>query len=391
MTKIMHLLAACALLWGFSSCSKVEYTEIEKPAYLRVFNDLNLKIGLENKDEDRPYLCMLIDPEINKDGVPVSAALKGDYLDQRDPYAPPYPSHIGSSTRKNNPEYPGKENVLVGPVLNGFDLSGWAQVPSGKHRVVFYYRPMNDIPFFDLEPAVRSKKVVDTVIDLGVQEVYTMHVLQSNFVTQEKGIVLRTENFHKLPLSDSLVYINFYNYSADGFWQADINLKKNQYTSGVMQYGVRDEMNIWLSLCKPGGVKTIPGYRFAYLGQLRRNTGNQVSPYYSFPLFADSASNHIVTDIWQRITLLAPGIDPEQNPYPDYYAVTDGGYGLVACYGNGSPQDFQRGALYLPGMIVNIHSGNYNPRSFATVNTIEIVNGNAYLTTIQRKYAPPVY
>jgi hypothetical protein len=50
-----------------------------------------------------------------------------------------------------------------------------------------------------------------------------------------------------------------------------------------------------------------------------------------------------------------------------------------------------QGAIVVPNMIVNIHSGTYNPRSFATVNTVEIVNGNVYLTTIQRKYAPPVY
>ncbi|GEP91657.1 hypothetical protein SAMN05660909_03746 [Chitinophaga terrae (ex Kim and Jung 2007)] len=391
MTKIMHLLAACTLVWSFSSCSKVDYTEIERPAYLRVFNDLNLKIGLENKDEERPFLCMLIDPVIDKDGVPVSAAIKGDFLDQREPYAPPYPSHLGSSTSKNNPEYPGKENVLVGPVLNGFDLSSWAQVPSGKHRIVFYYRPVNEVSFFDLEPKVRSNKVVDTVIDLGVEEVYTMHVLQRNFITKEKGIILRKENFHQLPLSDSMVYVNFYNYSADGFWQADKSLKKNQFNSGVMQYGIRDEMNIWLSICKPGGWNTIPGYRFAYLGQVKRNTGNHVAPYFSFPLFADSASNHIVTDIWQRISLLAPGIDPEIIPHGDYATITDGAYGLIACYGNGTRQNFERGALFLPSMIVNIHSGVYNPRSFATVNTIEVVNGNAYLTTIQRKYEPPVY
>jgi hypothetical protein len=250
---------------------------------------------------------------------------------------------------------------------------------------------VNEVSFFDLEPKVRSNKVVDTVIDLGVEEVYTMHVLQRNFITKEKGIILRKENFHQLPLSDSMVYVNFYNYSADGFWQADKSLKKNQFNSGVMQYGIRDEMNIWLSICKPGGWNTIPGYRFAYLGQVKRNTGNQVAPYFSFPLFADSASNHIVTDIWQRISLLAPGIDPEIIPHGDYATIADGAYGLIACYGNGTRQNFERGALFLPSMIVNIHSGVYNPRSFATVNTIEVVNGNAYLTTIQRKYEPPVY
>jgi hypothetical protein len=47
--------------------------------------------------------------------------------------------------------------------------------------------------------------------------------------------------------------------------------------------------------------------------------------------------------------------------------------------------------LNMPGLVINIHSGTYNPRSFATVNTIEIINGRAYLTTVQRKYDPPIY
>ena len=114
-----------------------------------------------------------------------------DFLDQRAPYAPPYPSHIGNNNSVNNPEYPGKENVLVGPVLNGFDLSSWAQVPSGTHRVMFLYRPTNSIPFFQLEPALRKKVLIDTTLDLTEGEVYTMHVLQQNFITKENGVLLR--------------------------------------------------------------------------------------------------------------------------------------------------------------------------------------------------------
>ncbi|WP_341838731.1 hypothetical protein [Chitinophaga caseinilytica] len=380
------------LLAGLAACSKVEYTEIENPAYLRVFNNLNLRIGLENKDEEKPFLTMLIDPVLDADGTPVSAAIKGDFLDQRAPYAPPYPSHVGSSNSVNNPEYPGKENVLVGPVLNGFDLSSWAQVPSGRHRVMFCYRPTNAVPFFSLEPQLRRKIVIDTVLELGAREVYTMHVLQRNFATRKVGVIVRTENFHKIALSDSLVYVNFYNYSSEGFWQADKSLKKNQFESGMLKYGIRDQMNIFLTLCKPGGFNAIPGYKFIQLGSVTRDAASgKVTPYFSFPLYADPTSNHISTDIWQRISVLSPSIDPERNPYGDVAADTDCQYGVIACIGNGSRTSFEQGALHLPGMIVNIHSGVHNPRSFSTVNTIEIVNGNAYLTTIQRKYPPPVY
>ncbi|WP_295125441.1 hypothetical protein [uncultured Chitinophaga sp.] len=389
--KLNNLMMLCAVLFGLSGCSKVDYTEIDKPAYLRVFNNLNLKIGLENKDEERPFLTMLIDPVLDKDGLPTGAAIKGDFLDQRAPYAPPYPSHIGSNNSVNNPEYPGKENVLVGPVLNGFDLSSWAQIPSGTHRIMFLYRPTNSIPFFNLEPGLRKKVLVDTVLTFGERDVYTMHVLQRDFTTKETGLLLRKEVFHTLPLSDSLVYMNFYNYSSDGFWQADNSLKKYQHSSGLLQNGIRDDMNIWLSLCKGTSTTPLPGQQFGYLGQVVRDarSGN-VTPYYSFPLFADPASDHISTDIWGRFTLLAPGIDPERNPYGDVSADTEGAYAFISCRGNGSAMN-EQGALTLPGLIVNIHSGKYNHRSFATVNTIEIVNGNAYLTTVQRKYPPPVY
>jgi hypothetical protein len=370
----------------------VNYQEVDHPAYLRVFNDLNLKIDLQNKDEEKPYLTMLIDPQMDESKLPVSAAIKGDFLDQRAPYAPPYPSHAGTSNDVSNPEYPGKEPVLAGPVLNGFDLSSWAQIPSGTHRVVFYYRPTNTIPFFDLEPALRKKVLLDTTVTFEEGEVYTMHLLQTDFTTKSKGLLLRREVFHKLSLSDSLVYVNFYNYSAAGFWNADDALKAEQPESGLLRRGIRDEMNIWYSLCKPGSLTAIPGYKLGYMGAMKRDiTSGSVTPYYNFPLFADGSSDHISTNIWQRLSLAAPGIDPEMIPHGDNTEKTDGAYAIVSCIGNGTRTSFDGGAAFLPGMIINIHSGAYNPRSFATVNTIEIINGNAYLTTIQRKYDPPVY
>ena len=119
-------LLAFGLLLFASGCVKVEYSKINDPAYLRVFNNLNYIQTLGSKDNKVPFFCMFINPVVDADGMPVSAEIVGDFLDQRDAYAPPYPSHVGSSISVNNPEYPGKENVLVGPILNGFDLSSWA-------------------------------------------------------------------------------------------------------------------------------------------------------------------------------------------------------------------------------------------------------------------------
>jgi hypothetical protein len=231
--RLQNILFCAAVLLLFASgCSKVDYAKIGDPAYLRVFNNLNYVVGLENKDEEVPFLTMLIDPEMDKDGMPVKAGIKGDFLDQREPYAPPYPSHVGSSISYKNPEYPGKENVLVGPVLNGFDLSSWAQIPSGKHRIVFMFRPVNNVPFFNLESRLKQKVLIDTTITLDSKEVYTLHILQKNFLTKKNGIYLRKENFHKLSLSDSLVYVNFYNMSAKGFQESNNDLKEANRKSG---------------------------------------------------------------------------------------------------------------------------------------------------------------
>ncbi|SDF55806.1 hypothetical protein SAMN05216464_12037 [Mucilaginibacter pineti] len=389
------LLYTAALLVFASGCSKVEYAKIDSPAYLRVFNNLNYTISLENKDEPVPFLTMLIDPVMDGDGMPVSAAIKGDFLDQREPYAPPYPSHVGTSISYKNPEYPGKESVLVGPILNGFDLSSWAQIPFGKHRVVFMFRPVNNTPFFDLDPKLKHNILIDTTLALDAKEVYTLHVLQKDFVKKKNGIYLRKENFQNLSLSDSLVYVNFYNMSAKGFQEASSTLKSAYAKSGALGDGIKDKMNVFYTLYKTNlSVKApVPGYTQKFMGGLTRNTEvPDVNPYYSFPLFADGTSNGIVTGIWQHLDIMAPGLDPSNNPYYTFESHTDGNWAPIDCILTGQTlvPGNQNSAL-LTNMIVNIPSGKYNMRSFATVNTIEIVNGNVYLTTVQRKYAPPIY
>lgn len=379
----------------FVSCTEIEYTEIDKPAYLRVFNNLNYEVTLDNRFERPPFLTMLIDPEYDKDGIPVSAAIVGDFLAKRELYAAPYPTHSAGSVSKENPEYPGKENVLVGPMLNGFDLSSWAQIPSGKHRIVFMFRPINEIPFFQLETRLKQDIAVDTEIELTPGEIYTLHVLQKDYITKENGIILRQENFHKQPFSDSLVYVNFYNMSAKGFVESDNDSKPSTGYS-TLQYGIQEESNVFLTLYPQDATEynektALLGYWAQYLTSVKRNTEEgTVSPYFSFPLFADSRQT-IITDMIQHITFLAPGLQ--------FLEIGTGGQTMPR--GLCSHLTFYKEAsISLPGrantsrfpsMFINTHSGIYNPRSFAAVNTIEVVNGEAYLTTIQRKYDPPIY
>lgn len=381
-----------------SGCVKVEYSKIDEPAYLRVFNNMNYVQTLGSKDDKVPFFCMLINPVLDNSGMPVSAEITGDFLDKRVAYAPPYPSHIGTSTSVNNPEYPGKENVLVGPILNGFDLSSWAQVPSGKLRIMFAYRPKNAIPFFQLESRLKRDILVDTTIDLSVKEVYTLHLLQKDFVTKRSGILLRQENFHKLPLSDSLVYVNFYNMSGKGYWQADKSLKADNFRLKSFQGGMREDMNVFLTLYETETDlnhlgPAVPGYKGKYISNVKLNTATGVvNPYVSFPIWASAKSDGIRTDIWQRFDFFTPGMDIANNPFYDSSIDNAGNWVSVNCLVSGQTdlKSNDNGAL-LPNLLVNIHSGIYNPRTFATVNTIEVVNGEVYLTTIQRKYAPPVY
>ena len=422
----------------FQSCRKITYTTVDEPAYLRVFNSLNHNILMDSKDDTAAFLCMLINPEYDANGIPQGAEIVGDFLDRRDYYAPPYPSHIGVSTTLNNPEYPGKENVPVGPILNGFDLSSWAKIPSGAMRVVFFYRPKNEVPFFNLESQFKKNKLADTTINFISGEVYTLHVLMKDFATRSKGLLLRTENFHKQSLSDSEVYVNFYNYSARGYLQAFDKLKipTGKMRTNLFEQGVRDTLNVYLKLFKgqdfyrysdgiflQNASLASPEYENKFLATVVRDVSSgRAKPYSSFPLWVSTAENGIATDLWQRFYFLRPGLNLKQSLFQEdgaYYdsgaIITsegaglyggvldevDGNFASVNCLLNG-PKIYTNSCPFcmfpnyhaginFPNLVVSTHSGVYNPKSFATVNTFEIINGEVYLTTIQRRYAAPSY
>ncbi|WP_126972730.1 hypothetical protein [Gynurincola endophyticus] len=398
---LILLYSLWALVLVTSGCTKVEYTKVENPAYLRVFNNFNYGFTLGEKDVKVPFLCMLINPEYGADGKIKGAEIVGDFLDIRNSYAPPYPSHIGSSTSVNNPEYPGKENVLVAPIVNGYDLSSWAQIPSGNLRFVFLYRPKNDIPYFQLEGHLKDDIMLDTTVSLTASEVYTMHLLQKDFQTKENGLLLRQEIFHKLPLSDELVYTNFYNYSAKGFVQSPDDAKPKNFRNGKFQYGIQDKMDIYLTIYPDENLSNmgsnyrsnaLKGYNGVYLTTIERNsTSDAVAPYINFPLFANPADDKIKTASWQSFDFFRPGINPTNNTYFGGDVNTGGNWAVLNCYRNGQGLTGINSAGTLPNMLVSIHSGTYNPRTFATVNTVEVVNGGIYMMTVQRKYPAPSY
>ena len=371
------------------ACRKTEFTEVDNPAYLRVFNCLDYDITLGNKDAPQAFLTMLIDPELDNNGIPESAKIVGDFLDKRDTWARPYPDAVNTTLWQK--EYPGTLKVLAAPILNGYDLSSWAQVPSGKHRIIFRTRPYNNTPFFSLEKNLRGVTLVDTTVELKTREVYTMHVLEQDYVSKRTNLYVRNETFVKQPLSDSMVYINFYNLSSEGYFSITSQIKDN---NAVATKKIGDDMNVYYSLSRLVNNKLVPikGFNNLPLGGMIRSQEAIVAPYYSFPMFADTSANKIFTgNMAQVFYFCAPGFSPGS-----VYNTGKGQYSGIAIGDYG----YNTGNVYIPygikadlrtGLIISTHSGVNNPRSFATVNTLEFINDNFYLTTIQRKYAPPIY
>lgn len=384
------------LLIAAVGCRKTEFAAIPDPAYIRVFNCLDKNVSLDNKDAPQPFLAMLIDPVLDQDGAPISAVTVGDFMDTRDLWARPYPDAINSNVYQK--EFPGSAKTMAAPVLNGYDLSSWAQVTSGTRRFVFYSRPMNTTPFLSLNKELRMNKVLDTTITLSKGEVYTMNFLEKDFLTHKNMLYVRNENFVKQPFSDSLVYVNFYNLSSEGF----LAYAPNNRMSGGRENKLVDTVNVFLTLrSAPATMTTVPrertvkGYTGVPFGNMIRNLDAKVSKYYSFPLIADTSSNRIYPGLSvQFFEFLKPGyvLDisaPPGNLNPiSYYLGLQVG---PASGSSGLDQNINITADVRSGLIVTERSGIYNPRYFATVNTVEFINNKIYLTTIQRKFAPPIY
>lgn len=416
----------CALVILCSACQKTEYNVIDGAAYLRVFNSLNYDVTISNKDQDKPFLTMIIDPTYDDKGAVTGGKVVGDFLDQRSPYAPPYPASAGTTSFRN-PEYPGYEKVAVGPILNGINLSSWAQVQSGKHRVLFFNRPISPTSFFQLENRDRHL-LVDSTVNFTSGEVYTMEVLQQH-VTSDATIpvtlYLRQEQFTKQPFSDSMLYVNFYNMSAEGYAQAHPNKNPQgvqafyNTTNRTTPFG--DTMNIFYNLyhddCAypyvanaPTTALLISGYNNVWLGTLIRSQDNRQTPYYSMPMFAGKdTTGGILSRQWELFILMAPGLTPAPGILP--VQTTNGmvsaniSYGAIGCSNisnDGRPGLYARSiphpqgqttnyiaSCWLPNLIRYTASGPYAQRSFATISTIEVINNYVYMMSVQRSYAPP--
>lgn len=416
----------CCLLLAAAGCRKTEYNVIPEAAYLRVFNSLNYDVNVTSKDQPPPFLAMVIDPEYNASGMITGGKILGDHLDRRAPYAPPYPADAGNTSYRNT-EYPGNKKVLAAPIVNGINLSSWAQIPSGKHRVVFYSRPVSEVPFFELSERDRKNLLVDSTIDFTPGEIYTMQVLQKTVSTQYPlpiTLYLRQEQFAQMPFSDSLLYVNFYNLSAAGYAAANPGPRPDgQYLTINNKCGAfGDTMNLYYTLYQddclypyadgaPVGNTVIPGYNNIWLGAVVRSHTAGVAPYYSVPMFAaPDTTGGILSRQWELFVLMQPGMFPipGQVAVSDYLGMKTANvtYGAIGCsngsndgkgVGIGSARrtiprvDFTKyiSSCWLPNLIKYTASGSYAQRSFATISTIEIINDQVYMMSVQRTYPPP--
>lgn len=406
----MLLLISLVLLLGATGCRKSIYNKVDNPSYLRVFNTLSYEVDLSTKGKKVPFLTMIIDPQISKDGVVTGGSVIGDFLDVRKPYAAP--SSNAAGTDYKNTEFPGKLKIPVAPVMNGFDLSGWAQVPAGRHRFVFYVRPITPVPFLMLPETDRMADalIADTTLETSAGEVYTMNLLEKDVTSPQLStlVYLRHEIFTSIPFADSLLYVNFYNLSAKGYAQAHPEISRNIIgTNTATGCAIADNVNLYYYLYTPDvpypytlennqtpaiGFDAIPGYNNVPLQNLQWSHTPMVAPYHAVPLFAGKdTSNGIMSRQWMELKVVPPGGQGQGGPSP--------ANGITVSFTNESDEgriQIWNGGLshakgfLLPNLVRQAASGSYLQRSFATISSVEFINKKIYLTSIQRIYEPPL-
>ncbi len=234
---VFFLLAMLSIVMACQKFNKV--SSLSSPAYIRVFNDISNRVDILHKNNANSVLTFIMDPDATPDKIPLGGKIVADYLNTRYLYSLSYSSLAANSGKSINSipitvkgnqdsistaysrtesstrhfEYPGSAHVQTAPIINGLDLSAWAQVSSGTHRIVFISRPITITPFSDLVATDRNRVIVDTTVDLKAGEVYTLEAVNSDQDSNKYSLYIRQEDFIHQKFSLDNNYVSFYNLS----------------------------------------------------------------------------------------------------------------------------------------------------------------------------------
>jgi hypothetical protein len=289
-----------------TGCKKYDIEpQIKDPAYIRVFNNLTPTLDVIHGQQSTPFLTFLMDPQTDAAGIPADAAIIGDYLGTRQLFSWSYSGNEANSAVGNNTtgpfngqdlpnltpinyEYPGTTHVLTAPVINGFDLSAWAQVPSGKHRIVFVTRPQNGIGFKDLSATIRNSILLDTTLNFEKGEVYTMEVLSRDLDNGKYGLYIRKEQFIHQAFESDKLYLGFVNLSG----KTTAEVKQGFRTAFPEKVKITGSYLLFNDAASQGGgnvfYNPVPGYDNTYFTSLSTTMDTAIS-WHPLPMLEQDA------------------------------------------------------------------------------------------------------
>ncbi len=382
--------------------SCVKYTEnrpSKNPSYLRVFNSITYQTNPFTKDLPSPFLVFILDPVFDKSGIPTGGSFVGDYLDQRDLYSNSYASKAANVGTLSNKDFPGTNPIITAPIINGFDLSAWAQVPSGSHHVLILGRPRSDTSFLNLRASEKKSILIDTTINLQEGEVYTAEALILDETAGKAGLYLRKEDFIHRKFSSNQNYFQLFNLSA------------NHPSPQVNQiYPFVDSLNFYISeytstcgipnpsltqyVCSFSYMPNLHDIYFRTLNGKFLNTApydsiaQLDSTYYALP-------NGTFKDYRYRPTIVMEFHQLSSNPLslyrPGYLFFSDDFNSPDPTIQKSYIQDLNFGLFYnfyqlLPSMTLPVSYGN-QIRPNSTLNIIEFINDRAFMMQISRSYS----
>lgn len=362
------------MLLLLAGCKKYEQVPVTgQAAYFRLFNGLT-NISHSSNDlvtslQDRPVsarLSVFIDPAADSNGI-LNTAVLTDNLYPRSYFYTPHPDLAG--TRVNfDPDYPGSKVVETSPVTNGLDLSRWAAIASGKHRIVFTALPIGQTTAGQVN-SIRFNTLGDTTIDMRPGHYYSLEPLNDS---NRFRLYSRDEGFENAHFDTSKINVRFINLCRgrdilpDTF---DVYYRYHYYTDQPYKGRFTGQFEGYVE--KDDTVNTL-------LTTVNKRFGSTPAdaPYVSIPL-APAAKSFWLADGTIKPASLRPALvisvcKPGHKP-PNNNIVTDANRPLLQfiCTENfvvaaGTPQTSSPGMDSLPAYYAGIPAGSfalYNPQT----------------------------